>query len=393
MASRFDDLRVVSKKSPRVCVIGPFPPPRHGVSAINEKMADLLEREGVSVVAGNTSMGTLNRSLFIRLGRAAKIVRVLGTLLRAGRGSPVAGIYMSLSGGAGLFYESIIACAARRACARLVVHHNSYRYIDVRRTEMRLLAAAAGREAIHVAVDPGMAHTLSQLYGCVRLTVISNVAFLPDADHAKEAKNGQFTVGYLCNISFEKGIADVMALARLARKFSSDVAFLVAGPFEDKKVEHFFRETMATLSNVRYLGPVYGDEKARFWQSIDVFIFPTRYKNEAEPLVVLEAMSYGCPVIANARGSIPSMLGQSAGFTVGSEENFSNRAWAIIDQWRQNRRTLDAMHPKIKLRFDNMRLQALEVRNNLIKYLTGMTPWTFINLNPRADPDAHQPNR
>lgn len=61
------------------------------------------------------------------------------------------------------------------------------------------------------------------------------------------------------------------------------------------------------------MGPVYGADKDRFYQQLDIFLFPTNYANEAEPLVVYEAMRRGVYVIACDRGAISEMLGNGAG--------------------------------------------------------------------------------
>jgi glycosyltransferase involved in cell wall biosynthesis len=57
-----------------------------------------------------------------------------------------------------------------------------------------------------------------------------------------------------------------------------------------------------------YQGKQYGDEKERFWNRADVFVFPTFYRNECFPLVVLEAMQHGVPVVTTAEGGIPDMV-------------------------------------------------------------------------------------
>ncbi len=53
---------------------------------------------------------------------------------------------------------------------------------------------------------------------------------------------------------------------------------------------------------------MFGKEKDRIFRKCDVFIFPTYYKNECFPLVLLEAMQYKLPVITTDEGGIPDIV-------------------------------------------------------------------------------------
>lgn len=59
---------------------------------------------------------------------------------------------------------------------------------------------------------------------------------------------------------------------------------------------------------VTYHGPKYGDEKDTYWQAADIFVFPTFYYNECFPLVALEAMQHGVPVVTSDEGGIPDIV-------------------------------------------------------------------------------------
>jgi glycosyltransferase involved in cell wall biosynthesis len=49
-------------------------------------------------------------------------------------------------------------------------------------------------------------------------------------------------------------------------------------------------------------GSVTGAAKDAFFKSIDVFLFPSRYQYEAQPLVTLEALSYGVSALTTRHG-------------------------------------------------------------------------------------------
>src|SRR5690606_11515359 len=72
-----------------------------------------------------------------------------------------------------------------------------------------------------------------------------------------------------------------------------------------------------------------------FFEDIDVLVFPTQYRNEAEPLVLHEAMSRKLPVIAYGRGAIPEIVGEG-GVVIDPNEPFVPHALKQIVSWLQS---------------------------------------------------------
>jgi glycosyltransferase involved in cell wall biosynthesis len=85
---------------------------------------------------------------------------------------------------------------------------------------------------------------------------------------------------------------------------------------------------------VSYLGKKYNDEKYEIFQSSDIFVFPTFYHNETTPIVVLEAMMWGIPVISTSEGAISDMItNNETGFIVEKEnaEELANKIKFLIE--------------------------------------------------------------
>jgi len=80
-----------------------------------------------------------------------------------------------------------------------------------------------------------------------------------------------------------------------------------AGPEEGSLREKARRS--AAASNVKFMGAITDDQAALAYQAADVFVLPSA-SLECFGIIALEAMSFGCPVIAARVGAIPEILGE-----------------------------------------------------------------------------------
>ena len=62
--------------------------------------------------------------------------------------------------------------------------------------------------------------------------------------------------------------------------------------------------------SVEWIPGARGAEKQALFDAAQVFIFPSRFPVEAQPLVLLEAMAAGCAVLTSTVGEIPSTMGE-----------------------------------------------------------------------------------
>lgn len=361
--------------SANFCIVGPQPPPRHGVSAVNEAMASFALSKGFSTVLLNTAPDSLDRSISVRIGRVARIVSAFSKLGRHVQ-HKTGPVYLSLSGGFGLFWEALLAWRARVTGAAIIVHHHSFRYLDQPYLPMRLLVWAAGSGALHVVLGGVMGRSLQQRYaGVGDMIVLSNACFVgpPLAEGSFRKSDTPQTVGLLANLSRAKGLDDFLELAETSQARGLSWKYILAGPFEDARDQKRVAARIAALSNLEYRGPLYAEAKGAFLGEIDVFVFPTRYRHEAEPLVLLEAMRHGCPVISYARGCISEMVGEEGGRTISVGSEFVEPSLAILEAWRREDVEFQQLSNAARKRFADLHAQSIKGIRLLFERFGGIT--------------------
>jgi len=316
-----------------IFVIGVQPPPVHGLSTINCAMLKFLRERNARITSVDLSAGDASgvRFVWLRGWRASVgLLKYIWGALKA----PSSTAYLALSGGNGQLLDLLFLIAARLCRSQIVVHHHSFAYLDRHKRLMTLIVCVAGAGATHIVLGENMLRALQTGYkAALHVEVISNAAILPLHAAQNAIRTQVRTVGFLSNITREKGIEDLFAVAEKVGGIRPQVRFVVAGPFMDRELKEEFERRLAASHNVEYVGPVYGADKVKFLSNLDVLLFPTRYQNEAEPLTIHEALGSATPVIANARGCIESILPSCAGRVVKNPDAFAEIASEQICNW------------------------------------------------------------
>lgn len=139
---------------------------------------------------------------------------------------------------------------------------------------------------------------------------------------SRRMETGPVTVTYMSNLIPSKGIMEFIRAAAQVAAERNDVLFKIAGNWWGD--DAVFRREVETASKtgeltmrLEMVGPVRGDAKTRLLFDTDVFILPTYYPFEGHPNAIVEAMAAGCVVIGTDHAAIPeTVIDGETGFIV-----------------------------------------------------------------------------
>lgn len=127
-------------------------------------------------------------------------------------------------------------------------------------------------------------------------------------DNVLEKKFEKLRIIYLSNLMKEKGILDLLEALLILKAKNIPFEAKIAGDI-DSSMKSIIDKYLVELSNeVDYLGIVYKDEKKELLNWGNIFIFPTYYAMEGQPISIFEAMATGNIILTTKHAGIPDVF-------------------------------------------------------------------------------------
>jgi glycosyltransferase involved in cell wall biosynthesis len=301
--------------SQKILVISQLPPPVHGSTVMTQRFMDSLRSVGYDAVIVQKDFS--RRMEDVGRYSVVKFIKAVGLCTRLTRSirkdKPILCFLFVTVGWSSFIVDSMLAAILRvfRTPYVLYFHTKGYRKLEfesffplpwlVRATLSNAPGGIVLGERLKEDVD---AHIRRD-----RLFVLPNA--IPDEGPGEPRKphQGLATVLFLANLVRTKGPMEFLRMAKAVIAQHEGVHFIMAGKPTDPSVVsdmQKFIQDEGLSKFIDVIGPVYGEKKAAVFKSADVFVLPT--SKDAFPLVNIEAMQWGLPVISTREGAIPETV-------------------------------------------------------------------------------------
>lgn len=122
---------------------------------------------------------------------------------------------------------------------------------------------------------------------------------------AKQAviKESPYRILFLARVEMAKGLKELLdAFDKLCKKYD-DIKLIIAG---SGAADEYVAKRRADNDNIETIGYVRGDDKAKAFQEASVYVLPSY--TEGMPNSLLEAMSFGLPLVCTPVGGIKDVV-------------------------------------------------------------------------------------
>ena len=310
----------------KIIFVGNYPPPFSGQSIAFKTLVDGYGKQYGDYYVINTIEKPGKRDGFSRTLNYICVIFKLSSLLIFKSTSVVYHIVSSHK--RGFIRDYIVINLSSLFGKRIVLHsHNGnydHFYDDSSKRMQKTILKTINKASTVVLLSEKLRNTFYFIKNDEKFVFVNNGLPLCRPRNLEKDTRKNFTVLYLSNLIESKGYLDIIRSVVLIKEKNllSNFHFHFAGDFmlnaaQDKSystIEEarilFFNliEDNDLSSYVTYHGIVQGEEKNSLLANADVFLLPSYYNVEAQPLTIIEAMAFGCAIFSTNYRGISDML-------------------------------------------------------------------------------------
>lgn len=311
---------------PKILFILHLPPPHHGAAMVGKYIHDSniinesFEADFIDL-ATNRILSQSGKGSFKKIVTFAGIAKNVIAALRKKKYDLC---YMTITAqGAGFYKDLLVVSILKMWHSNIIYHFHNKGVSNNKSVQARMLYSYAFKNTKSILTSrylyPDIQNYVKPENVSYCLLGIPLISKLNNRNERiiKAERKAPCQLLFLSNMIVQKGIFVLLDACEKMYKQGLSFECHYVGGWSDITKEQFQNEIdKKELTNIVFAhGPKYNEEKQAFFETADIFVFPTHY--DTFGLVNLEAMQNGLPVVSTPEGGIPDIVVQGeTGFLV-----------------------------------------------------------------------------
>ena len=319
----------MDNKSKNIILIGPTPPPYTGQSLSFEMLINGCKEIGLRPLVVDIARKTNKDSRYAWIFRVFELLSAYKNLVKYLFKYSRSNVYITIAQSRqGFIRDFLYIWTCTLFKVNITAHLKGGNYDGFYSSQgylLRFLIRLTLRSAKKILV---LGESLKEMYDFEpslknKISVVHNGLPISKRGSSKSiTPSGSVRILFLSNLIESKGYEDVVrALAILRDRYKINASAVFAGEFmvsEDDKIKssilqkkNNFNSLVSKLNlknRVEFLGSVDGDLKWQLFSRAHFFCLPTKYINEGQPVSIIEAMAYGCVILATKFRAITDLI-------------------------------------------------------------------------------------
>lgn len=290
-------------------VIGPEPPPATGMEIATRALIAELRRAGIRYARVDTAdpsdqLG--NRGSWTAHNMLLAFVHIFSVIRKSFR-RDIGAVYIPIAQEfPGLVRDIAFMLIARAARLPVIVHLHGGKfgqfYASQRKSIRLLLRLTVGRAAVGIVLTENLRPALECVIPPQRVAVVSNGIDVPSVARRRMSDDDTICVLFLSSLYRWKGPLLFIEAFAQAHGECPSLRATIAGSWPSDEIRDEALRLARVLkiqTEISFPGSVVGKVKRALFESADIFCFASLVP-EGQPLVILEAMAAGVPVVTPA---------------------------------------------------------------------------------------------
>jgi len=305
----------------KVLVIGPLVPPVDGCSFANEILIKNLSANGIQheKINTNTPVISSNQGNRFSLVKAASFLKTYLSLPKVISADIAYFTPGQTFFGILKYAPFILFCIALNKPYVIHIHGNylGKAYSRLKGLKKKIFASLISHAAAGIVLSISLKKNFAQLLSDDKIFIVENFAdnsLYNDKNFPKPTDKPRII--YLSNLMLEKGIIDFLDALLMLKNLKVKFSAIIAGHIEDSISTIVNQKIEQIGESAEYVGSIFGSQKKEKLLQSNIFILPTYYKMEGQPISIIEGLATGNIIVTTPHAGIPDILDSSNGFFV-----------------------------------------------------------------------------